>query len=367
MSSQTGRALRVQLFGESHGAAIGATLDGLPAGLKLDMDAIAALLSRRAARGSLSTARRESDIPRIVSGLKDGITTGTPLTALFENADAHSDDYAFLPDTPRPGHADYPAFIKSAGHDELCGGGHHSGRLTLAHTFAGGVAMQLIARAGVRIAARVLSIADVRDTPIDSLKPDMNALEACRLREIPTLDASAGKKMLEVIQKARQSGDSVGGVVEAVAVGLPVGLGEPYFDGAESLIAAQLFSIPAVKGVEFGAGFAAASMRGSEYNDPYTVRGGGIALKRNSAGGLLGGLANGAPIIVRAAFRPTPSIAIEQDTVSLSNRSDEKLTVIGRHDPCVAVRAVPAVEGALALALCELWLEVRGNAPLEAI
>ncbi len=366
MSSRIGRVLSVQIFGESHGPAVGVTLDGLPAGLRLEMAPRAAVLPRRAARGSdIATGRRESDLPRVASGLCDGTTTGQPLTALFDNADTHSADYAFLPDRPRPGHADYPATVRSAGFDDLRGSGHHSGRLTLAHAFAGGVALQCLAQAGVRVAARVCELGGVQDRPLPSdTAPDMDALEACHARPVPTLDAAAGERMREAILAARAQGDSLGGVVECVIVGVPVGLGAPYFEGVEAVMAAQLFSIPAVKGVAFGAGFEAARMRGSAYNDPYAMQTGRVTAVRNSAGGLLGGMTNGMPIIVRAAFRPTPSISVEQQTVSLSRGEDARLSVKGRHDPCVAVRAVPVVEGAAALALLEMWLESRAAKPL---
>ncbi len=368
MSSRIGRALSVQIFGESHGAALGATVDGLPAGLRLDIRALEAFLQRRAARGGeLATGRAEADIPRLLSGVLGGVTTGQPISAIFENADTHSSDYAFLPDRPRPGHADYPATVKSAGFDDLRGSGHHSGRLTLAYAFAGGLALQYLAAQGVRIAGHVLAIADVQDVPVDPLAPDMDALAACHRQPVPTLDAQAGAQMRERILTAKAELDSVGGVVEVVATGLPAGLGAPFFDGVEALAAEHFFSIPAAKGVSFGAGFAAAAMRGSAYNDPYTAVGGRITTTKNDAGGLLGGLTNGMPIVARIAFRPTASIALPQQTVSLSAMADATLAVAGRHDPCIVVRALPVAEGALALALADLWLQRGGDRPMEAM
>ena len=365
MSSRIGRALSVQIFGESHGPLVGVTLDGLPAGLSLDEAALAAFLQRRAARGSdIATGRRESDIPRIVSGLYQGITTGQPLTAVFENADTHSADYGFLPDRPRPGHADYPAIVKSGGYDDLRGSGHHSGRLTLPYVFAGGVAKQLLAVSGIQVLAHVLEIGGIADTAINALTPDMLALAEAHSRPLPTLNPAAGEAMRAAILAAKSAGDSLGGVVECVATGAPASWGSPFFEGAEAVAAAHFFSIPAVKGVAFGAGFEAARLRGSEYNDPYALQDGRVATLSNNAGGLLGGITNGMPIVARVAFRPTPSIGLEQQTVSLSKKTAEVLQVRGRHDPCVAVRAVPVVESALALALCELWLERRGDAPL---
>lgn len=368
MSSHMGTALSVQIFGESHGPFVGVTMDGIPAGLRLDMDALNAFVQRRAAKGSaIATGRKETDLPRIISGVKDGYTTGQPLTALFENADTHSADYGFLPDRPRPGHADYPATVKSGGFDDLRGSGHHSGRLTLPYVFAGAVARQLIATAGMQVYAHVLSIGHAEEGRLDPVKPDILGLEAARSRAVPTLEAAAGEQMQEAILKAKAAGDSLGGVVECVAVNVPAGLGDPFFDGVEALAAAHFFSIPAVKGVEFGAGFGAAAMQGSQYNDPYameeTPAGHSVVTTRNSAGGLLGGITSGMPIVARVAFRPTPSISLEQSTVSLSQKTDERLAVHGRHDPCVVVRGVPVVESALALSLCELWLRRRGQAP----
>lgn len=365
MSSRIGRMLSVEIFGESHGAAVGVTLDGIPAGLTLDMDRLNAFVQRRAARSSLSTGRQEKDIPRVVSGVWENGTTGQPITALFENGDTHSSHYDFLPDRPRPGHADYPALMRSLFNDDLRGSGHHSGRLTLPYVFAGGVAMQLLEREGVRIAAHVRQIAHVQDRALDEMQPDMDALLACHQQPVPTLDPEACEQMRQVILQAKSESDSVGGVVECAAVGVPVGLGAPFFEGVESVMANYLFSIPAVKGVEFGAGFAAASMRGSAYNDPYRMRDGRVVAARNGAGGLLGGLTSGMPIVVRAAFRPTPSIAQEQATVSLNRQSDAALCVRGRHDPCVVIRAVPVVESAVALALAELWLERRASYPVS--
>ncbi len=367
MSSRIGRVLSVQIFGESHGAAIGATLDGLPAGFHVDIPALTAFLQRRAAKGGeLATSRREADTPRFLSGLKNGVTTGHPVTAIFENADTHSSDYRFLPDRPRPGHADYPALVKSAGFDDLDGSGHHSGRLTLAYAFAGGLALQFLASQGVRIAAHVLSISGITDTPANPVAPDMDALFAAHTMAVPTLDPAAGENMRQAILAAKAELDSVGGIVEVVAAGLPVGLGSPFFDGLEAVAATHLFSIPAVKGVGFGAGFSAAAMRGSAYNDPYAIQNGHVQTVTNHAGGLLGGLSTGMPVIAQVAFRPTPSIAQEQNTVDLSAMKDAKLAVKGRHDPCIVVRALPVVEGALALALCEMLLQTRGNAPVEA-
>lgn len=367
MSSRMGSALSLQIFGESHGPMVGVTLDGLPAGLMLDVAELDNFVARRAARGSaIATGRRETDKPRIISGLLDGVTTGYALTAVFDNGDTHSSDYGFLPDMPRPGHGDYPALVRGGGFDDLRGSGHHSGRLTLPYVFAGGVAVQALKALGIEITAHVLAIGAVKDDPVDDCAPNMAALTAARERPIPTLNPSAGESMYAAILAAKEAQDSLGGVVEAVATGVPAGLGAPYFDGVEAVIAQHLFSIPAVKGVEFGAGFQAALLKGSQYNDPYTVKDGVVVTTQNKAGGLLGGLTNGMPIVARAAFRPTASIAQPQQTVSLSAaeagaEAQRELCVHGRHDPCVVVRAVPVVESALALALMELWLKRNGD------
>lgn len=349
---------------------VGVTLDGLPAGLHIDREALERFVARRAAKGSaIATGRREADMPKVISGLNGDVTTGYALTAVFDNGDTHSSDYGFLPDRPRPGHGDYPALVHSGGHDDLRGSGHHSGRLTLPYVFAGGIAMQLMNTLGISIAAHVLNIGDICDDPADSLAPDMAALKAAQGSAVPTLNPTAGERMYQAILAAKEAQDSLGGVVEAAAAGVPAGLGAPYFDGVEAVAAAHLFSIPAVKGVEFGAGFGAAALKGSQYNDPYAVKDGKVVTTQNQAGGLLGGLTNGMPIIVRAAFRPTASIAQPQQTISLSaiktgEPAQRELTVHGRHDPCVAVRAVPVVESALALSLTELWLQHNGDKPL---
>ena len=367
MSSRMGRALSIQLFGESHGAAVGVVLDGIPAGLSLDEKAMESFLQRRAAKGSaIATGRRESDIPKIISGLHRGVTTGQPLTAIFENADTHSADYDFLPDKPRPGHADYPALVKSRGLDDLRGSGHHSGRLTLPYVFAGGVAKQLLAKAGVEILAHTLEIGGIQGRELDAMQPDMEQVRLAHDREVPALDAAVSEMMKQAILEAKDKGDSLGGLVECAASGVSAGLGAPFFEGVEAVAAAHFFSIPGVKGVDFGVGFGAAKMTGSQYNDAYELQKGKVVTKTNSAGGLLGGITTGMPIVARVAFRPTASVCLAQKTVSLSRGTEELLQVTGRHDPCIVVRAVPVVESALALALCELWLQQRGDAPLEA-
>ena len=356
MSNALGNKYRVQIFGQSHSPMIGAVIEGVPAGVAPDMDFISAFMARRApGQGALSTARREADRPQIVSGLNErGETCGAPLCALIANADAHSRDYDALRDVPRPGHADYTAFVKFDGHNDIRVGGQFSGRLTAPLCFAGALAMQLLQTRGVRVKARVQAIAGIRDMDVDLAAPPLDAIAA---EGLPTVSPDAARRMAEAILAAKSAGDSVGGVVECFATGLPAGLGEPMFDGVENRVARALFGIPAVRGVEFGLGFAAAELRGSAHNDAYHMSEGRVVTETNRCGGVLGGITTGMPLIVRAAFKPTPSIALPQASVSLKRNQDAPLTVQGRHDPCVVPRAVPCVEAAVACVLFDLMLE----------
>ncbi len=355
MSNTLGSKFRVTVFGQSHSPMIGAVIEGIPAGFAPDMAAVSAFMARRAPGGDLSTPRRETDAPRIIAGLNErGETCGAPLTAVIENADARSQDYDALRDVPRPGHADYAAAVKFAGHNDIRGGGQFSGRLTAPLCFAGALAMQLLAARGVRVRARIASIAGIADAPMDFARPDLDAIANAPL---PCVDAEAAGRMAAAIRDARDGGDSVGGVVECFATGLPAGLGDGMFDGVENRVARALFGIPAVKGVAFGAGFEAARLRGSQNNDPFRVEDGRIVTETNRHGGALGGITTGMPLVARAAFKPTPSIALPQRSVSLSRGENAPLTVHGRHDPCVVPRAVPAVEAAVACALLDMMLE----------
>ncbi len=356
MSNALGNKYRVQIFGQSHSPMIGAVIEGVPAGVVPDMDFISAFMARRAPGGdALSTARREADSPQIVSGLNErGETCGAPLCALIANTDARSRDYDALRDVPRPGHADYAAFVKFGGHNDIRGGGQFSGRLTAPLCFAGALAMQLLQTRGVRVKARVQAIAGIRDIDVDLAAPPLDAIAA---EGLPTISPDAARRMAEAILAAKSAGDSVGGVVECFATGLPAGLGEPMFDGVENRVARALFGIPAVRGVEFGLGFAAAELRGSAHNDAFRVSEGRVVTETNRCGGVLGGITTGMPLIVRAAFKPTPSIALPQASVSLKRKQDAPLTVQGRHDPCVVPRAVPCVEAAVACVLFDLMLE----------
>ena len=339
MASSFGKNLVTTLFGESHSAAVGVVLDGFPAGFQPDLARLQAFLDRRApGRGPHATARREADAPEFLSGLCDGRTCGTPIAAILRNGDTRSGDYAELRNRPRPGHADYPMGVRTGGANDLRGGGHSSGRLTAGLCVAGGLCLQALETLGVAVRGRIAAIAGA------AVGPDVDEAG---------LDAAAR----EAIAAARADGDSVGGIVECVADGLPAGLGEPMFGGMENRLAQALFGIPAVKGVEFGNGFAAAGLRGSANNDPYVMDGGRVRTSSNRHGGLLGGMTTGMPLVVRVAVKPTPSIAREQRTVDLVAGEDATLCVRGRHDPCIVPRAVPVVEAATAIVLLDVLLD----------
>ena len=357
MSSEFGNLLKISVFGQSHGKAIGVVVDGLPAGEAIDLEELNAFLARRKpGKSPLSTARKESDAPVFLSGLENGVTCGAPLCAVIENSDQHSSDYSELRDKPRPGHADYTAYVKWRDQADMRGGGHFSGRLTAPLCIAGGIARQILARRGVYVGAHLWSVGTERDTPFP-LRPTRELFEAVAAKPFPVLDDQAGERMQSLILEARQNLDSVGGVIECAAVGLPAGLGDPMFGGVENRLAAALFGIPAVKGVEFGDGFAAARAHGSENNDPFIMEGGRVVAETNHAGGILGGITSGMPIVLRTAMKPTPSIARPQRTVSLSAGADTELVIHGRHDPCIAHRAVPVVEAVTAAVLLDLLLE----------
>lgn len=357
MSSEFGKILRVSVFGQSHGRAVGVVVDGLPAGEAVDLEELQRFLNRRRPGGSpLSTARRETDIPEILSGLENGKTCGAPLCAVIPNADQHSKDYGELADKPRPGHADYTAWAKWGGHADMRGGGHFSGRLTAPLCIAGGIAKQILARRGIFVGAHLSAVAGIADRPFP-LHPGRELFEAVAAKPFPVLDDGAGERMQAAILAAKADLDSVGGVVECAAVGLPAGLGGPMFEGVENRLAAAVFGIPAVKGVEFGAGFRAARLRGSENNDPFVMAEDGVRAETNRAGGILGGITTGMPLVLRAAVKPTPSIGRPQKTVSLSRGEGAELAVHGRHDPCIAHRAVPVVEAVTAAVLLDMLLE----------
>ncbi len=355
MASYLGEHIHVSVFGQSHSPAIGVVVDGLPAGERVDMEELGRFLKRRApGQNATSTPRKEADLPQFLSGLVDDVTCGAPLAALIENTNTRSQDYAQLRDKPRPGHADFTAQVKYGGFQDVAGGGHFSGRLTAPLCIAGGICLQILKRRGIEVAAHIASIAGEADRPFDPMGESVETLDALKRAPFPVLDEKAGERMRKVILQAKEEGDSVGGIVECLVTGAPAGLGEPMFGGMENRLAAALFGIPAVKGVEFGAGFGVATMRGSENNDPFTVKDGKLVTETNHAGGILGGITNGMPLVFRLAVKPTPSIAKQQQTVSLSKKQVEELVVTGRHDPCIVPRAVPVVEAVTALVLTDL-------------
>ena len=353
MSSTYGENLKLTIFGQSHGPAIGMTLDGIPAGLPVDFEELQTFLNRRApGQNNWSTPRKEADRPEFLAGILDGYTCGAPIAAVIHNTNTRSGDYANLKDCPRPGHADYTAQIKYGGFQDAAGGGHFSGRLTAPLCIAGGLCKQWLERKGIVISAHIAMIADIWDTPYDPVSPATNRI----LPPFPTLDAGKGEQMQARIAQAKENLDSVGGIVECAVTGLPAGLGAPMFGGMEGRLAQMLYGIPAVKGVEFGAGFGVASLRGSQSNDPFRVEDGKIVTQTNNCGGILGGITDGMPLIFRAAFKPTPSIAQAQKSVRLSTLEECTLEVRGRHDPCIVPRAVPVVESAAAIVLMDMLL-----------
>ena len=349
MSSTYGEHLKLSIFGQSHGAGIGMVLDGIPAGLGVDPAALRAFLARRApGRMHYSTPRKEADAPEFLSGLEEGTTCGAPIAAVIRNTNTRSGDYANLRDCPRPGHADYTAQIKHHGHQDAAGGGHFSGRLTAPLCIAGGLCKQWLERKGIVISAHIAMIADIWDTPYDPVSPATDRV----LSPFPTLDAGKGEQMQARIAQAKENLDSVGGIVECAVTGLPAGLGEPMFGGMEGRLAQMLYGIPAVKGVEFGAGFGVACSAGQPKQRPLPGgRRGKSSPRPINCGGILGGITDGMPLIFRAAFKPTPSIAQAQKSVRLSTLEECTLEVKGRHDPCIVPRAVP-VRGVCRVPLC---------------
>ena len=353
MSSTFGNALKITIFGQSHAPAIGVCMEGFPAGFTPDFDELNAFLARRApGQGAYTTARREPDRPEFLAGLARGHTCGAPVTAIIRNTDTRSGDYAAFTDVPRPSHADYPAQVKWQGAQDSAGGGHFSGRLTAPLCIAGGLCLQYLHARGIEITAHIERIGAAQDRRFTPTQP-----ETLAKAKLPVLDPDSAEAMLAQIAAAKAEGDSVGGCIECAVTGLPAGLGSPMFGGMENRLAQILFGIPAVKGVEFGSGFACAGMRGSEHNDPYFMQDGAVRTRTNHAGGILGGLTTAMPVIFRVAVKPTPSIARPQESVSLQRGEDAVLEIHGRHDPCIVPRAVPCVEAAAAIAILDALLE----------
>ncbi|WP_234122228.1 chorismate synthase [Clostridium hydrogenum] len=358
MSGVWGNKLQLSIFGESHGKAIGVVINGLEPGIELDMEMINKEMERRApGRNKYSTQRKEGDKIEIVSGFFNGKTTGTPLTAMIWNGDQHSKDYGNIKDTPRPGHADYTGFIKYGGFNDYRGGGHFSGRITAPIVFAGAVAKQILMKQNIVIGSHILSINNIREDNFDRVNINEETLKELTLKAFPVLDEEKGEEMKNVISNARDNLDSVGGIIECSAINVPAGFGDPFFDSVESTLSHLLFSIPAVKGVEFGAGFDITKMQGSEANDDfYYDEAGNVKTYSNNNGGILGGITSGMPIIFRTAFKPTASIYKKQKTINLCTKKNDEISINGRHDPCIVLRAVPVVEAVCAIGILDILL-----------
>lgn len=358
MSGVWGNNLKVSIFGESHGNAIGITIDGLPSGVEIDMDKVLEEMARRApGKSKLSTARNEKDAPEILSGFFEGRTTGTPLCGIIRNGDTRSKDYGKLKDLMRPGHADYSGNIRYSGFNDYRGGGHFSGRITAPLVFAGAICKQVLAKKGITIGAHVKKIKDISDNSFDYTNISSELLLSLNKEELPLLDKSKEETMRNVIIDAKSQGDSVGGVIECAITGVKAGYGDPFFDSVESRLSHLLFSVPAVKGVEFGLGFDITELYGSEANDSYYYDGDVVKTRTNNNGGILGGITNGMPVVFKVGIKPTPSISKKQHTINIQTKTNEDLVIEGRHDPCIVQRAVPVIEAVAAIGILDLLKE----------
>ena len=358
MSSTYGEMLKLSIFGQSHGAAIGMTLDGIPAGLPVDLEKLQQFLNRRApGQNDWSTPRKEEDRPEFLAGILNGYTCGAPIAAVIHNTNTRSKDYSNLHDCPRPGHADYTAQVKYKGYQDVAGGGHFSGRLTAPLCIAGGLCKQWLEAEGIRIGAHIEWLHGLNDTFFDRLNPQIDDVRS----DFPVISEYKVQRMREIIAEARAEGDSVGGSIECAVTGLPVGLGEPMFGGMESRIAQIVYGIPAVKAVQFGIGPSVANIPGSECNDEFHMENGVVRTTTNNCGGILGGITNGMPLIFSVAVKPTPSISKPQQTVNLKTVETTTLEIKGRHDPCIVPRAVPVVEAAAAIAIYDAYLEWKAR------
>ena len=350
----TGKNIQVSVFGQSHSKAIGAVIDGLPAGFAVDTEKVNAFMARRApGRAKFSTSRKEADSPVVLSGLLDGVTCGAPLGVMIENTNTRSQDYDNLRLTPRPAHSDYAAAVRYNGFNDIAGGGHFSGRLTAPLCFAGAICLQILKEKGIEVRAHIASVAGIEDTPFDKVHVQTDDIAA---KPFPVLSDEQGEKMQAAIEAARKDCDSVGGVIECAVVGLPAGIGAPLGEGVETHLPTHLVGLPAVKGLEFGSGFAGSALRGSENNDPFCVENGEIRTVTNNHGGILGGITSGMPVVFRVAIKPTASIAKPQQSVHLETKTEETLRIVGRHDPCIVPRAVPVVEAVAAITVLDMLL-----------
>lgn len=354
MASNFGKTIQVSTFGASHGYAIGGVVEGLPCGYTIDIDELQQFLKRRApGQNQLQTQRKEADVPEFLSGIVDGMLSGSPLAFMIRNTSQHSSDYNNLRDIPRPSHADFTARMRYGDKVDMRGGGHFSARLTAPLCVAGGIAIQLLREKGIEIHGHLKQVGSIQDSPIDMVHPDMNALASIATEPIAMLDHSKRSEVEELVLQLKKDGDSTGGIVEVVATGIPVGLGNPNFDGIENRLARTIFGVPAIKGVSFGGGFDMCSALGSDVNDAFTIKDGHITTTTNHSGGIQGGITNGLPLIMQVGIKPTPSIYKEQHSVSLSQQEDTLLVIKGRHDPCVALRAVPVIEAVTALVILD--------------
>ena len=353
MSGMWGNKLKVSIFGESHGVGIGITIDGLPSGFEINMNEILKEMARRApGKSKLSTARRETDSPEILSGYFEGKTTGTPLCAIIRNGDQHSKDYGKLKDLMRPGHADYPGNIRYNGFNDYRGGGHFSGRITAPLVFAGAICKQILESHGIFIGSHVKSIGEVEDKSFSEVELTKELLDNLKTKELPLLFSDKEALMRETVLKAKTDLDSVGGTIECTVLGMNPGIGNPFFDSVESTLAHLMFSVPAVKGIEFGKGFEMTKLRGSDCNDEYYYDGDKVKTYTNNNGGIT----NGMPILFKVGIKPTASIAKKQRTINIDEKKDAELEIHGRHDPCIVQRAVPVIEAATAIGILDLIL-----------
>ncbi|MBQ2603651.1 MAG: chorismate synthase [Acutalibacteraceae bacterium] len=356
MGSFFGEKVRISVFGESHGTAMGVIIDGLPSGEEIDMNEVYVQMSRRAPGGDkTATPRKEADFPEVLSGMLNGKTTGAPLAAVIHNTNTRSSDYGNLLDSPRPGHADYTAYLKYSGFNDIRGGGHFSGRLTANIVFAGAVVRQILKRRGISIAAHIYSIGNVSDTAFDACGIDSELTDRLNKSKFALVNTECEQAMRDVVEAARLDSDSVGGIIECIIQGMPAGVGDPMFNGVENVLSAAMFGVPAVKGIEFGSGFSGTLKRGSQNNDEFYFDEKGIVRTyTNNHGGALGGITSGMPIVFRVAVKPTPSVSAEQKTVNLQTGENTTVIVKGRHDPCIVPRAVPVIEAAAAIAVINM-------------
>lgn len=363
MGSVFGKNIKLSLFGESHGEAIGCVIDGFPHGIKIDNDFIESEMERRRAKNpSVSTTRNEKDKVEILSGLLENKTTGMPIAAIIRNENKRSGDYSNLKIMPRPSHSDFTAMIRYQNYNDIRGGGHFSGRLTAPLVFSGALCKSALKeKFGINIAAHIKQIYNIKDKYPNGKLPSFKEFINNYKKELSVFDNNAMNEMIKMIKDAKMNMDSLGGIITVVAFNVPAGFGEPFYSSIESRIAESMFGVPAVKGVEFGLGFDFVHYRGSECNDAYTIKNNKIKTKTNNNGGILGGISNGMPIVVNVAIKPTPSIAKEQLTLNIKTKKEDKLIIKGRHDPCIAVRAVPVLEAALSIALLDLCVEMKGK------